>query len=287
MRPEFELNRLFARHLGDSDWRDQGDEVSRGEKVDSPTQTPCIKNSNVSAGEDGDSEYSRICEVCCGSSATQLESYTVSKWPVVSCNECSFVFLGRVPNYELLNTDYAWEKTFANESKKRAQKLWGAFDLATRIRTKIGRLIDNAGQRRSIGSKGRILEIGCGGTTRIAPGPTPYGIEISKALAHRAGPVFAARGGKVVHAPATEGLVQFPNAFFDAVLMRSYLEHEAQPRKVLNETRRTLKTGGIAYVRVPNYGSLNRRVMGAKWCGFRFPDHVNYFTANDLNRLAT
>ncbi|MGI9404278.1 MAG: methyltransferase domain-containing protein [Hyphomicrobium sp.] len=68
--------------------------------------------------------------------------------------------------------------------------------------------------------------------------------------------------------------------------MRSYLEHEAQPRLVLKETRRTLKTGDIVYVRVPNYGSLNRRVMGNKWCGFRFPDHVNYFTSKHLKRLA-
>ncbi len=156
----------------------------------------------------------------------------------------------------------------------------------TRRRTKIGKLVDNAGQRRSIGSSDRFLEIGCGRSTRIASGPKPYGIEISEALARQANPAFAARAGKVIHAPAVEGLAQLPDRFFDAVLMRSYLEHEAQPRLVLNETRLTLKTGGIVYVRVPTYGSLNRRVMGSKWCGFRFPDHVNYFTSKHLKRLA-
>ena len=27
--------------------------------------------------------------------------------------------------------------------------------------------------------------------------------------------------------------------------------------------------------------------MGAEWCGFRFPDHVNYFTPTSLKALAT
>jgi hypothetical protein len=27
-------------------------------------------------------------------------------------------------------------------------------------------------------------------------------------------------------------------------------------------------------------------VMGAKWCGFRYPDHLNYFTARTLAEMA-
>ena len=47
-----------------------------------------------------------------------------------------------------------------------------------------------------------------------------------------------------------------------------------------------MKPGGKAYVRVPNYGSLNRKLFGGKWCGFRWPDHVNYFTYPALRRIA-
>jgi len=286
MRPEFEFNRTFARHLGDNDRRGLAGEVSRGEEFDAQRQSDCALNSNSSAGEIRDAEHNRICEICGSSQSTQDTLYTASEWPVVSCDDCGFVFLGRVPDYEQLNADYAWGTTFEAEEKRRTSNLWGAFDMATRVRTTIGKLIDNAGLRRSIGSTGRVLEIGCGQTTRIPSGATPYGIEISEALVRQAAPVFTARGGKVIHAPAVSGLTQFPDGFFDAVVMRSYLEHEAQPRLVLKETRRTLKHGGIVYVRVPNFGSLNRRVMGTNWCGFRFPDHVNYFTPKDLKRLA-
>lgn len=57
------------------------------------------------------------------------------------------------------------------------------------------------------------------------------------------------------------------------------------PKPVLGELHRVLKPGGVAIIKVPNYGSINRRVMGAKWCGFRFPDHLNYFTPASLTAM--
>ena len=42
---------------------------------------------------------------------------------------------------------------------------------------------------------------------------------------------------------------------------------------------------GVLIIKVPNYGSVNRRVFGRRWCGFRFPDHMNYFTPESLVRL--
>ena len=44
---------------------------------------------------------------------------------------------------------------------------------------------------------------------------------------------------------------------------------------------------GAAFVRVPNFGSVNRIVMGRKWRGFRYPDHVNYFALGSLRRMAS
>jgi len=68
--------------------------------------------------------------------------------------------------------------------------------------------------------------------------------------------------------------------------MRSYLEHEAQPRLILERAFKRLKPGGTILLRSPNYNSANRFIMGSQWCGFRFPDHVNYFTPRSLKALA-
>jgi len=39
-------------------------------------------------------------------------------------------------------------------------------------------------------------------------------------------------------------------------------------------------------IKVPNYASVNRKIRGARWCGFRWPDHVNYFTPATLHMMA-
>ncbi len=59
---------------------------------------------------------------------------------------------------------------------------------------------------------------------------------------------------------------------------------EVERRKAQSPFR--MRLGGAIYVRVLNYGSLNRRMLGAKWCGLRYPDHVNYFTTKSLGTLA-
>ena len=46
-----------------------------------------------------------------------------------------------------------------------------------------------------------------------------------------------------------------------------------------------LKPDGVAIIKVPNFSSINRRVMGSRWCGFRFPGHVNYFTPASLRSM--
>ena len=38
-------------------------------------------------------------------------------------------------------------------------------------------------------------------------------------------------------------------------------------------------------VKVPNYACFNRTVRGDRWCGFRWPDHVNYFTPRTLREM--
>lgn len=227
------------------------------------------------------------CEVCGKSGATVIEKYTRSPWPVVACNGCGFVYLGRVPDYEDLSINLAWEKQHAEEKQRRSKtNRLARFDALTRFRLKLGKVVDRARHAHGIPTRGRVLEIGCGGTTRIPEGPIPYGIEISEGLSRKARPVFEARGGAVYHEPATTGIERFPEDFFDSIIMRSYLEHEAQPRLILERAFKRLKPGGKILLRSPNYSSANRYIMGAQWCGFRFPDHVNYFTPRALKALA-
>ncbi len=90
----------------------------------------------------------------------------------------------------------------------------------------------------------------------------------------------------MVCASAKEGLSAFEPGSIDAAVLNSYLEHEREPAAVLAGLWRVLKVGGVAVVKVPNFGSLMRVAMGNEWGGFRFPDHVNYFTLRTLTEMA-
>jgi len=131
-----------------------------------------------------------------------------------------------------------------------------------------------------------VLDVGCGPGHRIRPPMTPYGIELSTALHAQADAHMRAQGGYCIKGPGAEAIHDFPDRLFDGILMHSYLEHETDVMGVLTGAHKVLKDDGAVFVRVPNFGSLNRRVVGPKWCGFRYPDHVNYFTLATLTGTA-
>jgi predicted SAM-dependent methyltransferase len=94
------------------------------------------------------------------------------------------------------------------------------------------------------------------------------------------------RGGYCVKGAGAEAIWDFNEGQFDGIIMFSYLEHETSMMRVLEGAHRALKDTGALFIRVPNFASINRHVIGPKWCGFRYPDHVNYFTLATLTETA-
>ncbi len=235
-----------------------------------------------------------MCAVCGRDNAAESPlPYSQAPWVLKQCAGCGFVYLENPPAYEALEEDFAWEKTSAKEEERRKEKRPAAKAISTawkRFRQKVlkrDKLMDLVKVHIP---GGKVLDIGCGGggTLDRLPGSDhiPHGIEISKALAAEANERAQKRGGHVVQASALDGAGMFEENSFDGVLMSAFLEHESQPDKLLQALHRILKPGGCVIVKVPNYGSLNRQVRGAEWCGFRFPDHVNYFTPESVTRLS-
>lgn len=228
----------------------------------------------------------RNCPQCDSARAADLPRYSVDDWTTNQCQDCDFIYLSRAPVYEALSEDLAWSKQFEKEAKRRKKEtpIVSWIDQKTRWRLHIFR--DNEWEY--ICDKvagGKVLDIGCGPLNRIPEKYTPYGMEIEKQAAEVAQKAMSAKGGHVVHAPALEGLSKFDDDQFDGIIMRSYLEHELRPKDVLQEALRILKPGGIIYVKVPNFATINRAVRGRNWCGFRFPDHLNYFTIESMKKM--
>jgi hypothetical protein len=216
--------------------------------------------------------------------------YGTAEFRVVQCSACDLVFVDRLPPQHEFADERAWEVSSVSHAAQRKRKypILVALHEMTRWRMHMRKrepkniLAENV-------RPGPIVDVGCGGGINLLPPPegyVPYGVEISKSLAAAADAAFRPFGGKCIQAPAVEGLAAFPSGFFHGALLIGYIEHEFLPRESFVALRRALADDAVVVVKTPNFASLNRRVMGMRWSGFRFPDHVNYFTPDTLSEIA-
>ncbi len=237
--------------------------------------------------------------------ATRTLPYAPAPWTLLECTETGMVFLENPPGYDALKQEFAWEVTSAAESAARLAAEPLAYRLSTAVkrlrsrwlkRNKMGVLIAAQLARAPQGEL-RLLDLGCGwggllgsviGGLPAAVGSRciPHGIEISNELALIADAQMVKLGGRCVHSDAVSGLGHFDESYFNVIVMSSFLEHEIEPLALLRACRERLGPEGSVVLKVPNYACLNRHLRGARWCGFRWPDHVNYFTPRTLAELA-
>jgi hypothetical protein len=216
--------------------------------------------------------------------------YGSDDFRVVQCEACDLAFLDRLPPQHEFEDERAWEVSSVSHAVQRKRKypLLVALQQATRFRMHLTKREPKQMLARLV-SPGPVVDVGCGGGVNLIPPPAglvPYGVEISKSLSTAADEAFRQHGGKCLQAPAAEGLASFPRGFFHGALLIGYIEHEFYPREALLKLREALADNAAVIIKTPNFASLNRRVMGQRWSGFRFPDHVNYFTPATLREIA-
>ncbi|SHG95431.1 bifunctional 2-polyprenyl-6-hydroxyphenol methylase/3-demethylubiquinol 3-O-methyltransferase UbiG [Massilia sp. CF038] len=226
-------------------------------------------------------------------------------WILQQCLETDIVFLANPPAYEELSETYAYEVTFEKESKARKEAEPVRYAISTALKRFRSRVLKRNKVlsilktlvAESSSQRINVLDVGCGWgellqtlltslpeaqRTRVAP----HGVEISRALAKLSDDKLRPLGGRCIHASAQDGILGFDENYFDIIVMASFLEHESNPLAVLENSRKRLKPNGTIIIKVPNFACINRRLRGARWSGFRWPDHVNYFTPATLRAMA-
>lgn len=235
----------------------------------------------------------RACPLC-GQDNHSRQALPLSRgtWRLKECGQCRFIYLENALRYEELSVNHAWTTSRLAERELREQswrdvagRPWRKLHKGFRSllpRQKAARLVDR------YVATGRVLEVGCGNGQMLRRLPhrfIPCGIEIDARAAAKARTYVESRGGDLIHADGLSGLRSLANRTIDGILMHSYLEHENEPLAVLKEAARVLVPGGAIVIKVPNFACYSRRLLGSAWPGFRFPDHVNYFTPESLEQI--
>lgn len=249
----------------------------------------------MSAAENLGELLHRNCPNCeTDNSSRPALDYSWQDWKLRECGNCGFVYLENPPDYADFKVAFAWEKNHGDRKVRMRKEYPLAYGISRAWRKFYRWAVRKPDKLANRINKwvppGLVIDVGCGNADRLLTLPEHYetsGIEISQALAEEAQGLLATRGGSIINLPAVEGLASYEAGTASGVLMRSFLEHEHKPVELLSHAARVLKPGGVAIIKVPNFASINRRVMGSRWCGFRFPGHVNHFTPASLRAMVS
>ncbi|MBN2293539.1 MAG: class I SAM-dependent methyltransferase [Pirellulales bacterium] len=201
-------------------------------------------------------------------------------WTLVSCTNCGMVYLRERIDYSLQREEFDWADTFPAQRQRR-RKTSGNIFRRLRRRLRAERSLKTMAVISRHKSGGRLCDFGCGTGKLLAHAVEDFsavGIDISPRQAE--GARQRVPDASIVVAPVVETNLQ--HASFDVVTMQSFIEHESNPMAALRAAWNLLKPGGVLVIKTPNHNCWNRYLRGDRWCGYRFPDHCNYYTMETL-----
>ena len=226
----------------------------------------------------------RVCPVCGADDYAVVMKHDT--WRLGECRNCTLAYLPEIPSAEAIETDFDWDDSFARERLERWARnpFFRAWTLLTMI-VKPNREVRAMRRIRRLAGPGRMLDIGCGdgrlGATALRYGYEPVGVDLSPKMVAKARQRL---GDERVLCGRLEDFALEPGSF-DLVVAVSYLEHDPEPGPMVRRMFELLRPGGVCALKVPNYGSKLRRLLGRRWSGFRWPEHLQYFSPLTLGRL--
>jgi SAM-dependent methyltransferase len=222
-----------------------------------------------------------VCPVC--GSKEWIIRYRINEWDIDECASCGFARIDPLPGKEARGGYYSEDKVRDRNVKKRsalknfAKSMKHFFkNISSRDKGKI--FISKLYRYLKPGAK--VLDVGCGDGTFLEMIKNRFvctGIEISDYL--------------VAHARKKDRMVilegdfinnDFKDGKYDGVVMMALIEHLDRPLEALKKCSGLLNDNGMLLLKTVNYGSLNRRIAGTRWAGFRPPDHIVYFNPYNL-----
>jgi SAM-dependent methyltransferase len=228
------------------------------------------------------------CDICGSSKYTCLfeaRDYRFGykeDYSFVKCNDCGLIYINPRPNAESITELYESCYTPGDRAiripseetvrrKKGLKRFWHKINGDYR-----DEIIEKA--------EGKVLDIGCGNGHLLVllkdKGCDVYGVETN----HKSASACNQRGFKVFCGILEDA--NFPDEFFDAVILSQVIEHLPSPKRTLHEIHRILKQDGKVLIYCPNADSYLSKIFGRYWHGWHIPFHFYGFTRDTIQKLS-
>lgn len=188
---------------------------------------------------------------------------------LVQCRQCGLQYLNPRLNSDLIISGYSTgtDEAFISQNAARERTFAQSLNVIEKYRPQKGNLLDvgtAAGAFLGVAARRGWQVAGCEPNEWMAAwGSDHYGIDI---------------------VPGTIFDMELEDQSFDVVTLWDVLEHTPDPKAVLKECRRVLKTGGLLIVNYPDIDSLISRLMGRRWV-FLLSVHLYYFSPGTIQRM--
>jgi 2-polyprenyl-3-methyl-5-hydroxy-6-metoxy-1,4-benzoquinol methylase len=219
---------------------------------------------HVKISEMTDTNHFSSCLLCNSSNIVPLEKYKNAY--LVKCQDCSFVFSNKRPNLDELKECYGKYPT--------------DFDISP---ITIARYEDLLKKFEPFRKTNNILDVGCGEGYFLDIAKknkwNVYGTEFREDAAKRCSEKDIKMHNGILNT------LQCPTEHFDIITSFEVLEHINNPREEAGLFVKLLRPGGLLYITTPNFNSLSRYILSAKWNVIDYPEHLSYYTLRTVSSL--
>ena len=212
----------------------------------------------------------------CGAATKHRHLYRKNGYDILRCLECG---LGRADVKTFEPAAYYTKSYFAGGHPD------GYADyLATELvlRREFARTVAFVRKHRAAG---KLLELGCAYGFFLQEAKRHFevtGIELAEDAAGHC----RRKGLRVVPGVADDAVMALLGPM-DVVVLLDVIEHLPEPYEVLLRCTRHLRPDGIIVLTTGDFGSAAARLMGARWRLMTPPQHLWFFTAPSIRRLAS
>jgi len=217
------------------------------------------------------------CPLCENDSSHQ--KHKIGSWKIIQCDQCEFVFVNpRLEKSELL-------KIYSSNYFDNKEVGYSHYTENKTLRKEnFQKWVSDAIPFIKHNSSLQALDVGCAAGYCLEVfrqlNWKPFGIELDKELAVSLG----GNGYSIFDEP----LIQLKtNEKFSFISLFDVIEHLTDLKENMAMLHTLLEDDGVVVLVTPNYGSWQRKLFKKKWFQFKPIEHINYFSRQSINKLAT